>query len=235
MKSVSVIIPSFGQIQYLRQAIDSVINQTHQCEIVIVDDGSTDGSIEVAESYGEAIKLIKQTNKGLASARNAGIMNATGDYIMFLDADDKMRPDCIERVLEYFEKENADVVCPSIRCFNEKGIINDTILMPYPTFGDFEQGNRLAYCCAYKKSVLLETGGYSPKMDVLGGYEDLHLHYDMLRRGKKIVTIPEPLVMYRIKEKSMWRDATKNHKGLWDQIIKDFPEAAHHYHENTTR
>lgn len=225
---MSVVIPSYGQEQYLRQAIDSALNQTIPAQIIVVDDGSTDGSLEVAESYGTAIKLIRQVNKGLASARNAGIMNTNTEYVMFLDADDKMRPDCVEKVLQSFDETGADVVCPSIRCFSEQGIINDTILHPSPTFEDFKAGNRLAYCCAYKRSVLLETGGYSPRMDVLGGWEDLHLHYDMLRRNKKIVTIPQPLVMYRVKDTSMWKEAEKNKDVLWAQINKDFPETIAH-------
>lgn len=228
---ISLVIPSFGQAQYLRQAIDSAINQTSPChEIIVCDDGSTDGSLEIAESYGDLITLVKQANKGLASARNAGIMNTDPDtdYIMFLDADDMLKPDCIEKIEKCAKETNADVICPSIRCFNEKGIINDTILMEYPTFGDFEAGNRLAYCCAYKRSVLLEVGGYSPKMDERGGWEDLWMHYQMLRLQKKIVAIPEPLVSYRIKETSMWKDAEKNFDNLWRQINKDFPETVPH-------
>lgn len=230
MKSFSVVIPSYGQAQYLRQAIDSALNQTEQAKVIVVDDGSTDGSLQIAEEYGNLITLVKQANKGLASARNAGIMNTSDycDYIFFLDADDMMRPDCIEKIKEKAEETDADVICPSIRCFNDKGLINDTILMEYPTFGDFQEGNRLAYCCAYKREVLLEVGGYSPKMDVLGGWEDLWMHYQMLRLQKKIVTIQEPLVSYRIKDKSMWKDAAKNPGPLWDQLNKDFPETKLH-------
>lgn len=224
----SVIIPSFGQAQYLREAIESVLQQTYaNIEIIVVDDGSTDGSLDIAKSYRPAVTVISQRNKGLASARNAGIMNATGEYIFPLDADDKMFPDCLETIDRVARETNADVIAPSIRCFGEAMVGPDTILMPNPTFNDFKLGNRLAYCSAVKRSVLLETGGYSPKMDILGGYEDLHLWFDLLSRGKKIVTIPEPLVMYRIKESSMYKEASKpeKHVKLMEQIFKDFPMA----------
>ena len=224
---ISIIIPSYGQKQYLAEAIDSALAQTVRCEVIVIDDGSTDGSLAIAKQYEPfGVKVIAQANKGLASARNTGIMNATGDYILPLDADDILMDNCVERIIEVIEKTDADVVTPSIRCFGLGH--NDTILMPDPKFDDFKVGNRLAYCSAINRKVLLMTGGYSPKMDTLGGWEDLHLWYDLMRRGAKIVTIQEPLVMYRTKEESMWTEAEKNKGALWAQIVKDFPETKDH-------
>lgn len=226
--TISVVIPSYGQAQYLEQCIQSVLSQTHPAdEVIVVDDGSTDGSLEIARKYEPRVKVVAQVNKGLASARNAGIMNATGDYIFFLDADDLMLPNCLMYVflLLWQYDEYPDVIAPSIRCFTEDGKTQDTILTPNPTFYDFKEGNRLAYCAAIKRSALLEIGGYSPKMDVLGGYEDLALWLGVLSRGKKIVTIKEPLVMYRVKSNSMYKEASKpeKHARLMEQIIKDYP------------
>ena len=228
---ISIIIPSFGQAQYLREAIDSALSQTYpSIEIIVVDDGSHDGSLEIAKSYGDKINLIVQKNKGLASARNTGIMNSSplSSYIFFLDADDFLLPHGIERIVENAKESNADVICPSLICFDEEGNQRETILLPEPNFSDFKEGNRLAYCCAYKRAALLEVGGYSPKMDVLGGWEDLWMHYAMLENGKKIITIQQPLVMYRVKEQSMWKEAEKNKGALWAQIVKDFPSAVAH-------
>lgn len=230
--NLSVIIPSYGQVKYVTQAISSAISQTHPCEVIVVDDGSTDGSLARALFFDRYphFKLIQQPNKGLASARNTGIMNTNSDYLFFLDADDLMMRDCIEKIAAKIEETDADVIAPSIRCFSEvTGDEQDTIIMANPTFDDFKEGNRLPYCCAIKRDALLEVGGYSPKMDTLGGYEDLWMWYALMLRGKKIATIQEPLVMYRIKEKSMYKDARQNHEALWKQIIKDFPEAAPHY------
>ncbi len=226
----SIIIPSFGQAQYLEYAIRSALGQTYKnTEVIVIDDGSTDGSLEIAKKYEPRIKVISQINKGLASARNTGIMNATGDYIFPLDADDIMFNTCLERVAEKIDAMGADVVGVSLRCFVDgTEQYKDTILKSEPVFEDFKDGNRLAYCAAVSKDALLETGGYSPKMDALGGWEDMSLWYDLMRRGKKIVTIQEPLVMYRVKEQSMWIEAKKNSKALWKQIVKDFPEAKDH-------
>lgn len=224
---VSIIIPSYNQEDYLDEAINSALKQTVSSEIIVIDDGSTDGSLVIAQEYESLglIKLISQVNKGLASARNTGIMNATGDYILPLDADDILRPNCVERILEIIEKTDADVVAPSIHCFGVGDV--PVILMENPKLEDFKQGNRLAYCSAIKRSVLLEVGGYSPRMDK--GWEDLHLWYDLLIRGKKIVTIPEPLVNYRTKATSMWTEARDKYGDiLWNQIIKDFPQVNSH-------
>lgn len=227
--TISVVIPSYGQVKYLEGAIRSVLSQTlTPHEVIVVDDGSTDGSLDVAKKYTPRIKVIRQINKGLAAARNAGIMNATGEYVFFLDADDEMLPDCLMSIWTPPNKR-PDVIAPSIRCYNEQtGEVQDTILTENPIFDDFKLGNRLAYCAAISRNVLLEVGGYSPRYDALGGWEDLAMWYDLMRRGKTIRTIQTPLVMYRIKEQSMWKDAEKNKVALWAQIVKDFPEAKDH-------
>lgn len=217
---ISIIIPSYGQCEFLPETIESALAQTVHSEIIVIDDGSTDGSLHKAREY-EAfgVKVVSQVNKGLASARNTGIMNATGDYILPLDADDILKDVCVERIIEVAEKTHADVVAPSLHCFGLGE--STTILMDNPKLEDFKVANRISYCSAVKKSVLLEVGGYSPKM--VEGYEDMHLWINLLSRGKTIVTIPEPLLYYRTKEKSMIHEAQRNHDKLMAQIYKDFP------------
>lgn len=227
---VSIIIPSFGQAEFLTEAIESALNQTYKnVEIIVVDDGSKDDSLEIAKRYEPKIKVISTTNRGLASARNTGIMNSIGLYVLPLDADDILLPEAVEKIIQKAkERPDADVIGLSIRCFGKAE--QDVILMPEPKLEDFKAGNRLAYCSAIKREALLEIGGYSAKMDVLGGFEDLHLWYDLLLRGKKIVTIPEILMLYRTKENSMWKETEKpeKHNALWDQIVKDFPQIKDH-------
>mgnify|MGYP001570963916 CR=1 FL=1 len=214
---ISICIPCWNQAKYLPEAIESVLAQTVKpYEIIVISDGSPDETRYVARSYD--VKYIETTNRGLASARNTGIMNMTGDYFYPLDADDKMLPNCIERVSQVIEGTDADIVAPSFRCF---GVNNDeVILTPNPTIEDFKVANRIGYFSAIKKEALLEVGGYSTRM--IWGYEDYHLWFNLLRAGKNLVTIPDILIMYRTKEQSMIHDAQKHHSELMTQIYKDF-------------
>ena len=214
----SIIIPCYNQAEYLPDAIESVLKQTYKPhEIIVVNDGSQDETRYVAQSY--PVRYIEQVNKGLASARNTGLMNMTGDYFFPLDADDMMLPNCLQRVADTIAyNPGADIIAPS---FKEFGVRDTTvILMQDPKLEDFKTANRIGYFSAIKKEALLEAGGYSPRM--IWGYEDYHLWFDLLKRGKKIVAIPEVLILYRTKEHSMINDAMSHHTELMHQIQKDF-------------
>jgi glycosyltransferase involved in cell wall biosynthesis len=198
--TITIGIPSYNQQEYLSEAIDSAIHQTRPCEIIVVDDGSTDNSLEIAQNYGNKVKVISQVNKGLASARNTIIMNMQGDYLLPLDADDKLMPNAVLKILEKIRETDADIVAPSFKTFGTSN--QEIILMEHPMVWDFLEGNPLGYFSAIRKSKLLEIGGYSPRMT--WGWEDYHLWIDLLNRGAKLVTIKDILVLYRTKENSMW-------------------------------
>jgi len=219
--SVSIIIPLYNQKEYISDCIESVLSQTiPPLEIIVVDDGSTDGSGLIAEGYKEqGIKVIHQVNKGLAPARNTGIMNSHGDYIFFLDSDDMLEENAIEILQEAIDDFKTDIIAPS---FKEFGISNRTVVLsPTITLEMFKDGlNYLPYFCAFRKSKLLEVGGYSPRM--IFGYEDLHLTINLLSRGATIKTLSDILVLYRTKENSMIHEAQAHHEELMAQIHKDF-------------
>ena len=211
-------IPCYNQAEYLSDAIESALHQTVPCEIIVVNDGSTDATKEIAEKY--PVKLINQTNKGLASARNTAIMNMTGDYFLPLDADDILLENCVEKMQEATKEHNyPDVIGPSFKCFgvqNEENIRNGI-----PSLEDFKTANRLPYFSAIKKSVLLEIGGYSPKMT--WGWEDYDLWLDIFKRGKSLCILQDVLVLYRVKEHSMIHDANAHSDELWTQMKKNHP------------
>lgn len=210
---ISIIIPSYNQQEYLPDAIESALKQ-EGCEVIVVDDGSTDNSLEIARKY--PVKIISQVNKGLASARNTGIMNSTGDWVLPLDADDILLSNCTKRIEE--EMGIADIIAPSFKCF---GVNNEPIiLMDNPGIEDFKLANRIGYCAAIKKEALLEVGGYSSKMT--WGFEDYHLWFNLLVKNKRIKTIPEVLWFYRTKENSMIHTANEHRDELMAQINKDF-------------
>ncbi|ASV76489.1 Putative glycosyl transferase [Thermogutta terrifontis] len=95
---ISVVIPVYNGAKYLREALASVMEQTYKpFEIIVVDDGSTDGSADIAKSFAENIIVLSQANRGESAARNLGINAASGDWIAFLDADDIWHPKKLER------------------------------------------------------------------------------------------------------------------------------------------
>src|ERR671910_1122682 len=100
---VSVVIPCYNQAHFLGEAIESVLSQSYpHHEIVVVDDGSTDDTSEVASRY-DGVRLVRQENRGLAGARNTGIRHSEGDYLVFLDADDRLLPEALRAGVECFE------------------------------------------------------------------------------------------------------------------------------------
>lgn len=103
MPKISVVIPTFNRAETIERAIDSVLNQTYNnFELLVVDDGSTDETEDIISNYPD-IKYLKQENSGVASARNLGIKNSTGDYIAFLDSDDEWIPDKLLKQINFFD------------------------------------------------------------------------------------------------------------------------------------
>lgn len=216
---ITIGVPCYNGAEYISDALESALSQTVKAEIIVVNDGSTDGSSEIAKKFG--VKVIDQVNKGLPSARNTIIMNMTGDYLLPLDADDILKDNAVERIEQVIKETGADIVAPS---FKEFGISNREVNLGSvtPSLADFKTANRIGYFSAIKKEALLECGGYSPRMKF--GYEDFAIWFDLLTRGKKLVVIPDRLVLYRTKEKSMIHDALAHHDELIAQIVKDFPQ-----------
>ena len=114
MVKVSVIIPVYNVEPYLKQCMDSVVGQTlKDIEIICVDDGSTDGSLDILREYAaedNRIQIIEQKNAGAGAARNNGMRHATGKYLSFLDSDDFFEPRMLEKAYDLAEKDQADFV-----------------------------------------------------------------------------------------------------------------------------
>ena len=122
MSKVSVIIPVYNTENFLRECLDSVINQTlKDIEIICVDDGSTDDSLNILKEYAEKdnrIKVLTQKNKGAGAARNLGLINASGEYLSFPDADDFFELDMLEKFYQKAKDENSDIVVCNFDYFN---------------------------------------------------------------------------------------------------------------------
>ena len=130
---ISVIIPVYNVELYIKQCLDSVINQTYtDLQIIIIDDGSTDGSKAICEEYANRdsrMVFISQENAGVSSARNKGIEQATGEWISFVDADDWLELNAYEKILDYSNKYDT----PDLIFFNRK-IMKNGMLVDYSDF-----------------------------------------------------------------------------------------------------
>lgn len=104
--TVSVIIPTYNYGHFVGRAIESVLGQSHRdIEVVVVDDGSTDGTVDQLARFGDDIQVISQQNRGVAAARNVGVATSTGNFLAFLDADDFWSKDKVERQVDRYRRE----------------------------------------------------------------------------------------------------------------------------------
>ena len=163
----SVIIPIYNTVDYISKCIDSVINQSYAAyEIILVNDGSTDGSDRVCEEYKDkykdkrAIKVINKKNGGASSARNAGIKEATGDYLFFLDSDDYIKTDTLESFALLIEKYGlVDFVHGRMSYFKD----GSDFLCEWPYFFDntwIEKpcAGQKAFCLLLKNQRVIQMG-----------------------------------------------------------------------------
>lgn len=122
---ISAVIPAYNAERYVAAAVDSVLAQTYPAfEVIVVDDGSIDGTAAVLTRYGNTIRYIRQENRGEPAARNSGIRNATGDFIAFLDADDLWTPDKLQLQAEYLQAhKNCALVYSDMATFSETGTV----------------------------------------------------------------------------------------------------------------
>lgn len=122
---ISIIVPVYNSEKYIDRCLDSILNQTYKdLEIVLVNDGSNDQSLKILENYAlrdTRIKVVNQENKGVAAARNTGLDNATGDYILYVDSDDWIENNMVERMVEL--SANADIVF----CGNDNAVSPESV------------------------------------------------------------------------------------------------------------
>lgn len=207
---VTIVIPVYKQAHWLPDAIVSAQNQTVPCDIIVVNDGSPDNASKIAKIYG--VKVIDKENGGLSSARNAGIKEATTEWILTLDSDDKIHPTFVEKCLQKAEETGCDIVGTWQQEFGDRNGMYRFI--DNPTFEMFMASNRINCCSLYRKKMWEDVGGYDEEMK--SGYEDWYFNLKSAKRGNVIRIVPEPLFFYRKHGRSMVDEATEKH----DKIVK---------------
>jgi hypothetical protein len=176
---VSVVIPCFRQAHFLPEAIESVLAQEHEAiEVVVVDDGSPDNVGEVAARYA-GVKCLRQPNGGLAAARNAGLEQVSGEFVLFLDADDRLLPEAVGRGLEELRAEPAAMMAAGTwRLTGEEGepLPADPPRQPPRAFPALLESCFISTPAAvlYRRELFREIGGFDPEVSASADY-DLYL------------------------------------------------------------
>lgn len=198
MKKVSVVIPCFNQSDFLLDAVKSVVNSTYKnIEIIVINDGSTEKTPQEFHNMlmpFDNVILINQKNSGVCAARNNGITKATGDYILPLDADDKIADTYIEKAVLILE-QNPDIGIVYCKAeFFGTGQNKRWNLKP-ATLSNMLIQNRIFPSGVYRKSKFFEIGGYKKEMEL--GCEDWDFWLSIIETGAKVYQIPEVLFYYR--------------------------------------
>jgi glycosyltransferase involved in cell wall biosynthesis len=202
MPRVSVIIPAYNSERFIGDTISSILNQTFQdFEIIVVDDGSTDGTPQVIQSFGERVRLISQKNKGGTAARNTGVEEAVGEYISFLDHDDLFLPEKLQLQVDFLDghREFAGVFGWA-KIFDETG---KTVLKNnQPVESELNLDSMLVYNrimsfsqVMLRREVFDKVGKLDPRFHIASDYE---FWLRMLAAGLTLTSLETFLVSYRV-------------------------------------
>ena len=201
MPKISVIVPCYNQAQYLDECLQSVENQTFtDWECIIVNDGSLDNTEEIAQRWAKKdsrFRYLKKENRGLSSARNFGIEHADGEWVLPLDADDKISENYMQLAENEFDNGYKVIYCKVKRFGAKNGLWH---------LADFSLNTlsktNMIFCTAFfKKSDWQKIGGFDTKL--IYGWEDWEFWISLLKNGGKVLKINEICFFYRIKENSM--------------------------------
>lgn len=236
---ISVIVPVYNVKNYLNACIDSILAQTHSnLEIILIDDGSTDGSQEICDFYEEKdarVKVFHKKNGGVSRARNHGLAHANGDFISFVDSDDIIDTRFYELMLELIRHQNADVAMCSMQRFSNDSEIENKQIDVFPdtcyildadmacaaVFGKSSMTYASASNKLYSKKKI--EGLSFPEGKV---YEDAFFIKQLLASPITIVYIDAPLYHYRyVKGSILHKKISKQHYDictLHEEYAKDF-------------
>lgn len=223
---VSVVIPCYRQAHFLPEAVASVVAQTFtDWEVIIVDDGSPDDTAAVAQHLIAAypdrcIRLIRQENRGLAEARNAGIRAARAPYILPLDADDMLEPEMLAQTVAALDAHpEIGFVYTDVRRFGAENNVMRTV--PY-SLDRLRFENMMMPATLFRRRAWEQVGGFH-SFSPVQGYEDRKFWVSLAEAGWMGLHIPQPLLRYRRTEGSMLSQARRHDLELRAQIFLAHP------------
>lgn len=204
MSKISFIVPIYNTAEYLSACIESVLTQTYEnLELILVNDGSTDASGKICDSYQESdmrVRVFHTENMGNAAARNHGLDAVTGEYITFLDSDDKVDPDFCERLLRLFETEKVDIAVSGSRRNEMYKNHTDIVTMYNNEDGIRFLIERGAGVCGKIYRAILWNGLRFPSGCIS---EDLLPSFDVYAKATGSAVIDRPMYYYRIRQGSI--------------------------------
>ncbi len=230
---VSIIVPCYNQVEYLKEAVESVLAQTYQnWECIIVNDGSKDSTERIGQELaGQDVRIIylSKINGGLSDARNFGITNSSGEFILPLDCDDKIGSQYLELAVKKFDEDfNIQLIYCEAEFFDA---LNGKWKLPDYSY-DLLLFQNMIFCSAlYRRERYNKTEGYRNNMKF--GSEDWDFWLSLLNVNDKVYKIPKTQFFYRQKTDSMLKDLKKNnqrmylmqnqvylnHKDIYDKVI----------------
>ncbi len=227
---ISVVLPVYNVANYLRKCLDSLVNQTFKdFEVICVNDGSTDLSLGILEGYAltdSRFRIISQENQGLSGARNSGIKEVQGDYILFVDSDDWLEENALELLYDHVKGFDSDITMFKFKFYNEdsgefseSSFTNLDVIDPSFYTGNFNYYDVLdiLFKISHAPFNKLYKTSFINDLDAqfLHGsyYEDLEFFYKVFLKAKKVSVLPEYLYSYRIREQSI---STSGDEGSFD-------------------
>lgn len=209
---ISIIIPVYNVEDYLSECVDSILNQTYEnYEVLLIDDGSTDKSPQICDTYSEKnnkISVIHTRNRGLSAARNLGTEKAQGEYIFYLDSDDYVENNVLERMFKIVEQDNADIVCGNFMyTYPDRTVIaikeekEYEVLDTYSAMEQLVKGKKIqnfAWGKLIKKEIALNH-----KFPVEKLFEDMYWTHYIIDQAGKIAIDYQSFVYYRQRDDSI--------------------------------
>lgn len=223
---VSIVIPVYNMDKYLTECMDSVVNQTMtEIEIICINDGSTDGSLNVLKEYAVAdtrIKIIDKKNSGLGPSRNLGLDYVTGECVMFLDSDDRLKLDACERAYESIKNNNSDIVSFGWHVFTDSNnLLYHKLSKDYKLVNanvsfknkDWRQALKTDHPYSWNKIYKTEFIKHYRFLKTKFFAEEINMSYKLFKRCNKITLIEDVLYDHRIADNNL--SLKRNIGTLW--------------------
>jgi glycosyltransferase involved in cell wall biosynthesis len=222
MRLFSVVIPTYNRAQFLKKTLESVLAQDCQdFEILVVDDGSTDATTQVLESFGGKIRIFQQENKGPGVARNLAVKNSTGEYIACLDSDDLWFPWTLTTYAQIIKENNRPtLIAGAVTYFQNDAEVSGLKLEPLAveTFADYFAASRRSYYCGgcqtmVRRDAFLDVGGFAEEKTINNEDQDL-----VMRLGTApgfMYVIAPAMIAYRQHPESFGMNLSKGFAGTF--------------------